>query len=464
MKLNYTFSSKEEMDLIHEKTLEILESVGVAFHEEESLEIFKKNGAKTSGNIVYIGKDLLEKALSTVPKSFQWHGRKSLLTIGDGNSIAVPSYGPIYRKIENKFCDITPNDFVEVHKLHETSEVLDAGNPNVMEPTAIPAKIRRNYQMATSLKYHTKPVMGMVDGKIAAKDSVRMAQEFYDTKDKNLLVGLINVMSPLGMSTAMCEALIIYARNRQAVIIAEGGFPGVTLPPSMAGTLISNNAGILSGIVLTQLVNPGTPVIYGLPAVSGDLRAVSMAIGGAETALFVRFAREIGNYYQIPVRAGGGLTDAKEVDYQAGKETALNLHATYESKIDFILHACGILDTYNTISFEKLVLDEETIKMVKRQVLGFSIDEKRLMMDAIVKAGPGGSFLSRKTSKIYREEFFLPKLDNRITTQNWIKEGEESVLMKAEQMVSDRIEGYELPRLEEFQKKILEDNIPKEFR
>lgn len=133
----------------------------------------------------------------------------------------------------------------------------------------------------------------------------------------------------------------------------------------MAGTLISNNAGILAGIVLTQLVNPGTPVIYGIPAVSGDLRAVSMAIGGAETKLFIRFAREIGNYYQIPVRAGGGLTDAKEVDYQAGKETALNLHATYESKIDFILHACGILDTYNTISFEKLVLDEETIKMIK---------------------------------------------------------------------------------------------------
>ena len=158
----------------------------------------------------------------------------------------------------------------------------------------------------------------------------------------------INVMSPLGISTAMCEALITYARAGQPVVVAEGGFPGVTLPPSIAGTLVSNNAGILAGITLAQLVNPGTPVVYGLPAVSGDLKVISMAIGGAETPLFVYYAKEIANYYHLPVRAGGGLTDAKAVDYQAGKETALNLFATYGAGIDFIIHACGILDTYNT--------------------------------------------------------------------------------------------------------------------
>lgn len=464
MKMKFDFAEREELDMIHEATLDVLKNVGVNFHEEESIEIFKKHGAKVEGTTVFIEKELVEKALSTAPSQFEWIGRNSKVMIGDGTSVSVPCYGPIYRRMGNKIKDIVPQDYVDVTKLHETSKVLDAGNPNVMEPVAVPKEIRRNYQMATALKYHTKPVMGMVDGKEAAEMSIKMAQDFYDIHDHTPVVaGLINVMSPLGISTAMCEALITYARAGQPVVVAEGGFPGVTLPPSIAGTIVSNNAGILAGITLAQLVNPGTPVVYGLPAVSGDLRVISMAIGGAETPLFIYYAKEIANYYHLPVRAGGGLTDAKEVDYQAGKETALNLMATYGAGIDFIIHACGILDTYNTISFEKLVLDEETALAIKRQMKGFEVDEKHIMFKEIAKAGPGGSYINKRTPKIYREEFMLPKLANRETTQNWIKDGCKSVEELATDLVNERIEGYELPVLEDFQRKILEKNIPSEF-
>ncbi|MEG0377082.1 MAG: trimethylamine methyltransferase family protein [Eubacterium sp.] len=464
MRLKFSFAEQEELDAIHEATLEVLKNVGVNFHEEESLEIFRRNGARVDGTTVFIEQKLLEKALSTAPSHFDWVGRENKVTIGDGGSISVPCYGPIYRKKGDRICDIVPQDYVDVTKLHETSSIFDAGNPNVMEPIAIPRTIRRNYQMATALKYHTKPIMGMVDGKEAAEMSIKMTQDFYDVHDQTAVVsGLINVMSPLGISTAMCEALIVYARAGQPVVVAEGGFPGVTLPPSIAGTIVSNNAGILAGIVLAQLVNPGTPVIYGLPAVSGDLRAISMAIGGAETPLFIYYAKEIANYYHLPVRAGGGLTDAKAVDYQAGKETALNLFATYGAGIDFVIHACGILDTYNTISFEKLVLDEETVLSVKRQFEGFVVDEKHMMVKDIQKAGPGGSYINKRTPKIYREEFMLPRLANRETTQNWIKGGCTSVEQLASELVEERIANYKLPELNDFQKKILDKNIPEEF-
>lgn len=464
MQLRFNFADQKELDDIHEATLDVLKNVGVNFHNEEALEIFRKHGARVDGVTIYIEKEMVEKALETAPSSFEWRGRESSVVVGDGESVSVPSYGPIYRKVDGGIREITPQDYVDVMKLHESSKVLNAGNPNVMEPVAIPREIRREYQMATVLKYHTKPVMGMVDGREAAEMSIKMARDFYDVHDSTPVVaGLINVMSPLGMSTAMCEALIVYAREGQPVVVAEGGFPGVTLPPSIAGTIVSNNAGILAGIVLTQLVNPGTPVVYGLPAVSGDLRVISMAIGGDETPLFIYYAKEIANYYHLPVRAGGSLTDAKEVDYQAGKETALNLFATYSAGIDFVIHACGILDTYNTISFEKLVLDEETILSIKRQIKGFEVSEKRMMVKEIAKAGPGGSYINKRTPKIYREEFDLPRLVNRETTQNWIKAGSPEVEALASEYVKERIECYKLPEMFDFQKKLLDQYIPKEF-
>ncbi len=464
MRLRFNFAEEKELDEIHEATLDVLKNVGVNFHNDEALEIFRKHGAKVDGVTVYIEKEMLEEALKTAPSSFEWKGRSSTVVIGNGDSVSVPSYGPIYRKIDNGLREITPQDYIDVMKLHESSKVLDVGNPNVMEPVAIPKEIRRAYQMATTLKYHTKPVMGIVDGREAAEMSIKMARDFYDIHDHTPVVaGLINVMSPLGISTAMCEALIVYAREGQPVVVAEGGFPGVTLPPSIAGTIVSNNAGIMAGIVLAQLVNPGTPVVYGLPAVSGDLRVISMAIGGDETPLFIYYAKEIANYYHLPVRAGGSLTDAKEVDYQAGKETALNLFATYSAGVDFVIHACGILDTYNTISFEKLVLDEETILSIKRQIRGFEISEKRMMVKEIAKAGPGGSYINKRTPKIYREEFDLPKLVNRETTQNWIKAGSPSVETLAAQYVKERIEGYQPPELVAYQEKILDRYIPEVF-
>ena len=209
MRLRFNFAEKEELDQIHEATLDVLKNVGVNFHEKEALDIFKAHGARVDGNTVFIEADMVTKALSTAPSKFEWKGREKSVVIGDGGSISVPCYGPIYRLKDGEIKDIVPQDYVDVTKLHESSNVLDAGNPNVMEPVAIPRDIRRNYQMATALKYHTKPVMGMVDGKEAAEMSIQMAQDFYDVHDQTPVVaGLINVMSPLGISTAMCEALI----------------------------------------------------------------------------------------------------------------------------------------------------------------------------------------------------------------------------------------------------------------
>ena len=116
MRLRFNFAEKEELDQIHEATLDVLKNVGVNFHEEEALQIFREHGARVSGNTVFIEADMLETALSTAPAQFEWKGRERSVVIGGGDSVSVPCYGPIYRLKKGKIEDIVPQDFVDVTK------------------------------------------------------------------------------------------------------------------------------------------------------------------------------------------------------------------------------------------------------------------------------------------------------------------------------------------------------------
>ena len=106
----FNFAEKEELDQIHEATLDVLKNVGVNFHEKEALDIFKAHGARVDGNTVFIEADMVTKALSTAPSKFEWKGREKSVVIGDGGSISVPCYGPIYRLKDGEIKDIVPQD------------------------------------------------------------------------------------------------------------------------------------------------------------------------------------------------------------------------------------------------------------------------------------------------------------------------------------------------------------------
>lgn len=462
MKLTYCYSDLNEIELIHERSLDILNNIGVIFQSKEAIEIFKNNGAKTDKYKVFISRQMVENALNTVPMSFEWYGRNKSNVVGDGNSCNVPAYGPILINENNEYHSATPEDFAKFHILHESSKIIHAGNPNVLEPTQVPKEIRAKYQMATSLMYHTKPVMGMTAGKEVSKMSIKMSQEFYDTRNKCVVVGLISCAAPMHYTTDMADALIEYSKENQAVVITGGGMSGLTMPSSMASNILASNAGILAGIVLSQIVNPGTPVVYGFPATSSDLRYSLPSLGGPETALFIHSCKEIGNYYKLPVRAGGALTDAKYNDYQSGYESFMTTFSTYLSGIDFVLHTCGIMDTFNTIGYEKFILDEELITVVQRYLRGFEVTEDLLLYDKLAKAGPDGDFLAR-TNKIYLNDYMLPKLVNRESIQNWKKNGKLTVDHLARKACKERLEQFIMPENTKHQQKIIDNNIPKEF-
>jgi trimethylamine--corrinoid protein Co-methyltransferase len=464
MKLAYQFASREELDLIHTYTLKLLKDTGVMFFCDEAVEVFKSRGFRTDGFKVFIEEEQLQKALQTIPKTYEWHGRNGSITFGDGKTIFAPCYGPMYVLENNEFHTPTPLDFASFSKLDQTSKVIGVGNPNMMDMPLIEPDKRSNFAMAASLMYLDKPLLGMVNGKKSARDSIQMARDFYGLHNGEVVVsGMMNVASPLHYSEAMCEALIEYAKEGQPALISSAGMSGMTAPDTIASTILISNAEILAGVVFVQLINPGNPTVYGIQNHGSDLRYSVATSGSPEQSLVFLTGKALAGYYGMPVRTGGLYSDSKDVDIQAGVEAFNGGYAAIMSGADIMLHACGILDSANSMSYEKYVYDEEIIQSIQRFVRGYEVSETTLCFDKIVQAGPGGNFLGR-TSKLYRNDYYMPNLPNRIGHGSWVEAGKPSVKEKCREAYKDRIESYVMPEMDEAQKKIVYAHIPEEFR
>lgn len=464
MKINVTFADQESIEKIHEKSLYLLENIGVIMQSTEACEIFKRHGAKVDGEKVFIPRKMVEDALKTCPSQFEWYGRGNSVTVGGGKSLVFPSYGPNYVIENNVMRKPDINDFKNFHRLHETSDVLDGGTPYILEPWEVPADIRSNYRMATTLKYHTKPVMGMTAGPESSRNSIQMAKEFYGVDGKVVVLGLVNAIDPLRYATDMIESLIEYAKENQAIILTAGGILGLTTPSSLLGAFTVNNAATLAGIVLLQLINPGNPVIYGCQGSSSNLKEITKVYGNFATAKSIYLTKAIANYYGLPSRSGGSVNDAKEVDYQAGAETYSNLFASLVSGSDFFIMGAGILDTINAVGTEKFILDELLIKGILNQLSDMSVDDDSFLLKDIEKVGPGGNFIHLRTSKYYRKEFFINPAFNNCNTNNWVESGSPTVMENAHKMYLERLEKCIDPENTSEQTKLLDKFIPAEFR
>jgi trimethylamine--corrinoid protein Co-methyltransferase len=467
MKLFYRLGEENEpqIEKIHESSLRILEEIGAVFHCDEAVEVFKKHGAATDGQTVYLNRAMVEGALKTIPKSFQWHGRLgAVINVGDGQTHCLPAYGPIYVLREGVYEKAGHEHFVNFHKLHETSQVVEASNPNVIDVSYVPQEVREGYRLGVPLKYCVKPMFGLVEGREAAEMVLETMYRFYGFKDKTIVLGVIDTMGPMRLSAAMSEALMVYAKHNQAVMIGPGQTLGLTTPQSMAAVYTMGNAMILAAVTLSQLVNPGTPVVYSGKSDSDDMRLTSdAAYGGIEALLSAATAARMGRYYGIPTHCGNANSDSKVLDYQCGAEAFMNTASAFLNGIDCFFQCCGTLDSYNSISYEKFILDEERIEEFKRLARGYEVTDETLMFETMLKNGPAGQIFER-TKPTYRQDFFTPKYVVRNGHNAWIEKGKPTAENLATAAWKKRLEEFKAPELDGEQQKILDSLIPTQYR
>ena len=154
-------------------------------------------------------------------------------------------------------------------------------------------------------------------------------------------------------------------------------------------------------------------------------------------------------FYNLPSRSGGGLTDAHAVDAQAGVESAIALSTAMRNGINFILHAAGILGSYITMSYEKFLVDEETVGILKKLIKPIEITDEAIDVEMIKDVGIGGQYLTHpKTFQLCRTEFFLTKMMNRQNQRGWKEAGSKRVDQVASDMLNQRLAAYEKPDID----------------
>lgn len=458
MRVSGSCLSPKEIQDLHEATLKVLAGTGVRFAHEEALEIFKKSGAKTEGAAVYIDEKLLEQALESIPGSFMLYGRESgdNVLVGGGRPVYAPASGPVFVKSGSQKRPASGKDFIDLMKLTQSSPVLGVANYIVVEPQDIDGSRRRLFQLAAALKYSTKPLVGMSVGEGETGKCFELVRKFYGGLAENRLLGVISPISPLTYDRGMIERVMEYARAGQPLMFASCSQPGFTSPATLAGTVVVDNAQQLAGIVFSQLCKPGLPVVYGSTSVSCDMRYASPAIGSPEAALMSMATSALAKYYGLPCRTGGTLTDAKLPDMQAGLESMMVMMSTLISGADFVLQSCGILDSFNTVSLEKFIIDEVTVAMAERFAAGFDIDEHKLAAAVIEKVGPGGMYLDDDhTALNYRSELYIPPLLSRESYSSWEQGGSRTLEQRAHELLNERLNDYEPPPLTPEQENIL---------
>jgi trimethylamine--corrinoid protein Co-methyltransferase len=454
MKIRDSFFTEQEIEKLHKATVRVLSEIGVEFNTKDALELFRQNNVKVEGKKVFIDEDTLWKALKTVPSEFTLSGRteKDDVLVGGGSTVYAPASGPVYVQRDNERRSTTCEDYINLVKIYQTSEVIPVINANMTEPQDIDFENRDIFRLRNCLELTTKPLMGFTTGVDDSENCIRIVKGFYKDTDKHVVLGVISPVSPLCFDESMIEGMNVYARENQPVLIASCSLPGATSPVTMAGTLVTNNAEVLAGIVYTQLLRPGLPVIYGGTTPSCDMRMVTPAIGSPETGLFTYGYRALSEHYGMPCRSGGSLTDSNTVDMQAGIESTYSILTASIAGIDYVLQSCGILESFNSLCFEKIIIDEENIKMAKRYVLGFEITDETIAFDVIKKVGSEGTYItSDHTYANFRDTFIQASLFSKEPYENWEMNGKKDVFEAAKEVLVKRLEGYRKPELTEEQ-------------
>lgn len=457
-----------DLDAIHDGTMEILSQTGIGFPYNEALEVFRQNGFRVEDEIVFFDEDKLLALIDHAPASFTLRGRdpRKRVVVGDGNPVLAPGYGaPFLADAEEGIRKPTMEDYQDLVRLAHMLPNQDLSGHLLVQPEDISPEIAHLHMLRAHLLLSDKPFVGSTEGEIGARHTLELASIAFEQDAEQLasepvFIGLINTLSPLRFSEEMLAALMIYAAARQPVIVAAATMAGSTGPVTLPAMLVQQNAEILAGIALTQLVAPGTPAIYGSTSTNMDMRTGAMAIGSPELSLVIGATAQMARHYRLPCRSGGALSDSHSPDARAGYESSFSLLTAFNSGIDLILHSGGILSSFLVFSREKLVLDDDLCGMARRFSDGLSVNEETLGLASITNVAQAGNYLKDPmTIARCRTEFWKPATYSRDSVQSWLAVGRPDAAEQAAERAEQLLAQYEPPDIDQGIEKRLEEYV-----
>jgi len=424
------FTTPQQIQEIHNATLEVLRRTGVKVYEEEALGLLKEAGADVQGELVRIPEFLVEEALRSAPSSIAVSSR-------NGSRAMALEAGKVYFGTGSDTPMILDHETGAMRPTLKSDVVRNAiicdHLPNIDFVMSmglvsdVPTHVSDLHQFEAMLANTEKPLVYTAHDRQELAYILEMAELVAGGEDEfrrnPFAVLYAEPISPLMHSKEAVEKLLYCAQKGAPVIYTVGIMAGATAPVTSAGLLVVANAELLSGLVMAQLKRKGTPVIYGGMVTAMDMATGIFSYSAPELYLRQAIFTEMARFYGLPIFGVGGCSDSCAFDQQAGFEQAYSLLMASLSGVNLV-HDVGYLGQGMVASHEMLVMSNEGIGLFKRLLRGIEVGPEDLALDAIHEVGPGGHFVQHEhTLRHFRQEMWVPRLFNRKSPEVWKRSG-----------------------------------------
>ena len=450
--------SDDQIEAIHEASLDILENIGMEFANEEARAILKKAGVEVRPgcNLIRLDRHLVEETIRTAPHEFTIHARNPARNIQmGGNWLAFSqcASAPNCSDLDNGRRAGTQEDFRKLVKLGQVFNINHLNGGYLVEPQDVHASIRhlecsRDFVKLTDRAFHVYSLgrERNIDGMEICRIGRGVSKEQFERETS--IISVVNTNSPLVLDGPMLQGIIEMSARNQAIIITPFTLAGAMAPVTLAGALAQQNAEALAGIMFTQLVRPGAPVVYGGFTSNVDMKTGAPAFGTPEYMKTAAAGGQLARRYKLPYRTSN-VCAANTVDAQSAWESVFSLWGAVMGGGNYIKHASGWMEGGLCHSFEKAVIDFDLLQMVAGFLEPIEVNSETLALDAIAEAGPRGHFFgTAQTQALYRDAFYSPLISDWRNFENWTEAGSPTAFEKANKVWKQALKEYEAPYLD----------------
>jgi trimethylamine--corrinoid protein Co-methyltransferase len=451
--------SVDQVEAIHEASMHILENFGIELMSPRALALFEKAGATVDHASMNVRMDrgMVVEALRTTPSVYRLTPRNPERTVhlgGDTINFTLVAGPPNVHDMERGRRAGNLRDYQDLVRLAQHFNAITMLGNQVCAPIELPANTRHLDTYFANLTLTDKSFHVSAIGRGRALDGIAMMAvarglTLDEMRDDPAVTTVISVNSPRRFDEQMAEGLMTMSEFGQSVCVTPFTLMGAMSPVTLAGALAQQNAEALFGVVLTQLVRPGTPVLYGAFTSNVDMRSGAPAFGTPENTKANIASGQLARRYNLPYRTTPGSA-SNAADAQGAYETMMALWGAVLGHGNLIYHAAGWQEGGLTASFEKLIIDVELIQHMMEFLKPIEVNEAELALDALGRVPTGGHFFGEPhTLERYSTAFYQPLLSNWQNYEAWQEAGGLDATQRATRLWKKALGEYQQPAMEE---------------
>ena len=429
--------SLEAVEAVHDAAMRVLEEIGIDFLHADARRILQDAGCEVvadvanGGGRIRMDRAFVMEQVRKAPPQFTMTPRNpgKTVTIGGPHMVFVNvSSPPNSSNLERGRRVGTRADYQDLIKLTQYFNCIHLAGGYPVEPVDVHASIRHLDCLYDKLTLTDKVVHAYSLGKERIEDVMEMVRiagglthEEFAAKPR--MYTNINSSSPLKHDWPMLDGAMRLARKGQPTIVTPFTLSGAMAPVTVAGAVVQQTAEALACLALLQVIRPGLPVVYGSYTSNVDMKSGAPAFGTPEYMRATQISGQMARYYNLPLRASNTCA-ANAPDAQAMWESLFSLWACVSSRTNVCYHAAGWLEGGLCASYEKFVMDCETLQQVMHYMEPIPISADDLAVDAIREVGPTGHFFgAAHTQSRYTTAFYTPFLSDWRNYKAWEEAG-----------------------------------------